>query len=224
MKSPAFQFYADDFVAGTCDLSAEEVGAYIRLLCLQWNRGSIPVQDRFKLNRIAGCTVTDDVLSKFPDGKNARLEAVREKQLSFIEMQRAKGIASGQSRLNRGSTAVQPNPEPKGNSPSPSPSITKLKLSNKAEQAPQVIPESLNRPDFAAAWSDWCAYRRERGQTLKSRTAHAQLAELAKRGPAAAIASIRQSIMQGWQGLFELRSNGNAPKIAGTLSPEFNKF
>jgi uncharacterized protein YdaU (DUF1376 family) len=34
-KPPAFQFYADDFLGGTIDLTTEEVGAYIRLLCFQ---------------------------------------------------------------------------------------------------------------------------------------------------------------------------------------------
>jgi len=76
-KSPAFQFYPDDFIGGTCDLSAEEVGTYIRLLCYQWSRESIPVDDTSKLVRIAGTNVTLDVLAKFPDGKNAKLESVR---------------------------------------------------------------------------------------------------------------------------------------------------
>ena len=43
-KAPAFQFYADDFLAGTLEMSQEEVGQFIRLLCHQWNRGSIPVE------------------------------------------------------------------------------------------------------------------------------------------------------------------------------------
>ena len=43
-KAPAFMFYADDFLAGTLEMSQEEVGQYIRLLCHQWNRGSIPVE------------------------------------------------------------------------------------------------------------------------------------------------------------------------------------
>ena len=76
-KAPAFQFYPDDFIGGTCDLSAEEVGTYIRLLCYQWSRESIPVEDIPKLTRIAGSNVTLDVLRKFPDGKNAKLESVR---------------------------------------------------------------------------------------------------------------------------------------------------
>jgi len=34
-KPPAFQFYASDFLVDTIDLSNEELGAYVRLLCYQ---------------------------------------------------------------------------------------------------------------------------------------------------------------------------------------------
>ena len=124
-QPPAFQFYADDFLGGTIDLTTEEVGAYIRLLCFQWNRGSVPVQaDKLKL--IAGCDVTEAVKLKFPHGKNERLEQERQKQADYREKQRQKGILSGQARFNRGSTVVQPSGEPKGNSPSPSPFIPSM--------------------------------------------------------------------------------------------------
>ena len=41
-KSPAFQFYAADFVMDTQSWTAEEVGVYVRLLCSEWVNGSIP--------------------------------------------------------------------------------------------------------------------------------------------------------------------------------------
>ena len=76
MKPPAFQFYSDDFVAGTSDMTQAETGAYILLLCRQWATGEIPADyDRLKL--IAKGEVSDHVLAKFPDGKNARMEKVR---------------------------------------------------------------------------------------------------------------------------------------------------
>ena len=77
-RSPWFSFFPDDFLGGTVDLSPAEVGAYIRLLCHQWARGSIPHAEPHKLARIAGCPVTADVLAKFPGGINRRLEIVRE--------------------------------------------------------------------------------------------------------------------------------------------------
>jgi uncharacterized protein YdaU (DUF1376 family) len=142
-KSPAFQFYADDFLAGTLDMSQEDVGAYIRLLCHQWSRGSIPVETE-KQQRLAGGSISADVLLKFPVGddglrRNPRLEEEREKQMEFRQKQREKGLKSAETRkmLNHGSTAVpttvqpdgqpgtqpttQPDGQPEGNSPSPSP-------------------------------------------------------------------------------------------------------
>ena len=124
MKPPAFQFYADDFAAGTCDLSAADVGAYIRLLCYQWSRGSIPINDPAKIARIAAVEPSADVLAKFPSGQNGRMEAERVKQAEYRQQQSDKGKASAQARFNRGSTVVQPEGQPKGNSPSPSPSPT----------------------------------------------------------------------------------------------------
>jgi len=38
VKPPAFQFYPDDFIGGTCDLSAKEVGAYIRYFAFSGRR------------------------------------------------------------------------------------------------------------------------------------------------------------------------------------------
>jgi uncharacterized protein YdaU (DUF1376 family) len=137
-KAPAFQLYADDFLAGTLDLSQEEVGAYIRLLCHQWSRGSIPVEPE-KQQRLAGGLVSDAVLAKFRQCednllRNERLEAEREKQANYRNKQREKGLKSALARAaaNRGSTAVattvqptiQPDGQPEGNSPSPSPSPT----------------------------------------------------------------------------------------------------
>lgn len=57
-KSPAFQFYASDFLVDTAEMSNQEVGAYIRLLAYQWvNDGITSVEH--KLNRILGKELDD---------------------------------------------------------------------------------------------------------------------------------------------------------------------
>jgi hypothetical protein len=157
-KAPAFQFYADDFLAGTLDMSQDEVGAYIRLLCHQWSRGSIPVETE-KQQRLAGGSVSVDVLAKFQlcdDGlfRNARLESEREKQKEYRNKQREKGLKSALARsiLNHGSTAVgttvqpshQPNGQPEVNSPSPSPSPDSIKDLGIPESMGTKVP----RPRF----------------------------------------------------------------------------
>jgi len=94
-KPPSFDFFPDDFIAGTYHLPAEAVGIYVRLLCYQWNNGGIPTEE-IELARIAGVdtdamrTHMRTIMLKFmPDGcgamKNARLEREREHKLSVIE-------------------------------------------------------------------------------------------------------------------------------------------
>lgn len=94
-KPPSFDFFPDDFVAGTYHLPAEAVGIYVRLLCYQWNNGSIP-SDENELARIAGVdadamrTHMRTVMLKFVQSeceglKNERLEREREHKLSVIQ-------------------------------------------------------------------------------------------------------------------------------------------
>lgn len=141
MNPPAFQFYADDFIGGTCDLSAKDVGAYIRLICFQWSKGKIP-SDRNKLARIAGTNVTLDVLSKFPDGMNQRLENERIKQEEYREKKAKSGKNGAEKRWHNHSTPiVSPLADPIANgmandsSPSPSPLPIKNATHSKARKA-----------------------------------------------------------------------------------------
>lgn len=137
MKPPAFQFYADDFLAGVADMTQAEVGAYILLLCHQWGRGEIP-GDAARASLIAKGKVSPHVMSKFPDGKNVRLEKERQKQTVFREAQAMRGKAGAAKRWDgerhsaSNGTAMQ-SPEAQAQpehgfpspSPSPSPDITK---------------------------------------------------------------------------------------------------
>jgi uncharacterized protein YdaU (DUF1376 family) len=131
MKPPAFQFYADDFIGGTVNMTAHEVGCYIRLLCYQWSHGDILIDDS-ALRRVAGGTVSSTVKAKFPDGKSPRLEEERIKQEAF-RAERSdsgrKGAAkrwSDSSANSSSNSSAMKEPMAKGmandSSPSPSPS------------------------------------------------------------------------------------------------------
>lgn len=68
---------------------------------------------------------------------------------------------------------------------------------------PADVPAPLDTPEFRSAWADWLADRRERKRKpYTERGVAGLLAELAKHGPAAAVAAIRESIRNGYQGLF----------------------
>lgn len=141
-KPPAFQLYADDFLAGTMTMTNEEVGAYFRLLCLQWSAGCIRDQDINRISRMTsdGTAMAQpcmyNVTSKFVRSaddtlRNARLEAERSKQREFRENRSKSGQKGAAARWNDGTAIGTANGKPmaqpmantmaKDGSPSPSP-------------------------------------------------------------------------------------------------------
>ncbi len=117
-KAPAFQFYPDDFVGGVADMTQAEVGAYILLLCAQWGRGEIPL-DPERAALAAKGPVSHHVFSKFPGGKNARMERVR----AGLEAYKAAQSERAHMRWDkpRNASAMPPHMQAQC-SPSPSPS------------------------------------------------------------------------------------------------------
>ena len=90
MKDPAFLLYSGDFLVGVTDLSMEERGQYITLLCLQHQKGRLS-KKAIKAALIAD--VSDDVISKFTvDDKglfyNERLEHEIAKRAKHCDKQR----------------------------------------------------------------------------------------------------------------------------------------
>lgn len=67
---------------------------------------------------------------------------------------------------------------------------------------PLVFTLEQGSPEFQAAWDEWMGYRRERHLTMTAKTLQKQLDFLDSLGPEAAIESIKNSIRNGWIGLF----------------------
>jgi uncharacterized protein YdaU (DUF1376 family) len=166
-KAPAFQFYADDFLAGTSDMSAEEVGGYIRLLCHQWTKGGIP-NDPDRAGRMAtllGSPSLGYVLAKFSlcdDGmlRNERLEQVRAEQEAYKLRQASSGRNGAQKRWSKCQNDGNPNGNPNGvaiatpmatpmakawpqdSSPSPTPNNKEESIAPKSQRS-RFIPPSV---------------------------------------------------------------------------------
>ena len=158
---PSFQFYPADFTLSTAMMEGSEVGAYIRLLCAQWEHGGLPNNPK-KLARLSGAAdfqefeeIWSVLESKFEvceDGqlRQARLEREREKQKRYRKSQSEKGKKSAESRKkgpkesateggenqpksNRGSTAVA------------TPASTAVQPRHQPEGQPDTQPEG--QPD-----------------------------------------------------------------------------
>ena len=89
MKDPAFLFYSNDFLSGTMLMTDEEIGQYIKLLCLQHQKGHLKEKDMLNICK----TYDEDIFSKFlkdEEGNyyNERLENETNKRKAYSESRR----------------------------------------------------------------------------------------------------------------------------------------
>lgn len=229
-KAPAFQLYADDFIAGTADMTAEEVGGFIRLLCHQWSHGSIPAdQDRAaRIAGLIGSPCVGYVLAKFSpcDGhtlKNDRLEKIREEQQAFRAKQAAAGLNGAKKRWSKWPNDGDPNGVamatpmatpmatawPDDSSPSPSPK-NKEEVSEKTPWEVKfglIMPERLQTDECMAAVETWLAYKSERKQGYKRIGLSKALDAWANDFNASTFpAAVNHSIANNYQGIFPPRA------------------
>ncbi len=162
-RDPAFPLYADDFLSGTADMSAEEVGAYIRLLCHQWSKGGLP-NDEPRLARMAGLMGSPSlgyVVAKFrpcDDGclRHPRLESIRAERDAFKARQAHSGAAGAERRWGTKRNNGNPNGNPmatplakawpEDSSPSPSPVIPPIAPQGGQETPPEPPAPKRRKP------------------------------------------------------------------------------
>jgi hypothetical protein len=73
-------------------------------------------------------------------------------------------------------------------------------------------PASLRTPQFLLAWESWQAHRKELKKPLTPTSTQQQLEKLAEMGPDRAVSTLRNSIANGWQGIFEEKSMPAQPR------------
>ena len=100
-KDPAFLFYSNDFLTGVSDLTMEERGQYITLLCLQHQKGNLSE----KTIRLSVGNAAADVMAKFSRGEdglffNQRLNEEIEKRKIHGEKQRQRAKDGWDKRKN----------------------------------------------------------------------------------------------------------------------------
>jgi biotin operon repressor len=77
---------------------------------------------------------------------------------------------------------------------------------------------------FRQAWDSWMAYRKEKKKPMTDRTIDMQLNDLRVLTEAQAIATINQSIKQGWVGLFALQGSFKQAGHVTTKAQHNNGF
>lgn len=96
-QDPAFLFYPSDFLVGTILMTDEQVGRYIKLICLQHQLGHLSEEDMIKI-----CQTHDkDVFSKFIKDEfglyfNERLEKELNRRISFSNSRRVNRLGGNE--------------------------------------------------------------------------------------------------------------------------------
>ena len=88
MKNPAVLFYTGDFMTGTLFLNNEEVGAYIRILCMQHQKGHLTEEEMFQICKKK--EIFSSIILHFKKDKkglyfNKRMELEIEKRQKYSE-------------------------------------------------------------------------------------------------------------------------------------------
>ena len=155
-KSPAFQFYVQDFLSGVKFFSAEETGAYILLLCEQWDSGFIENNDKI-LRKITGISSKklQKVVEKFEiiDNKliNKRLDEEKSKRLLFIDRASEGGKESARLRAEEKSRSLEIKHPLKSKSSSSSSSSKKEKYIKKSFSDSEIFDKTT----FCKIFSEW---------------------------------------------------------------------
>jgi hypothetical protein len=205
-KDPAFLFYSSDFLNGVADLTMDERGQFITLLCLQHQKGTLTD----KTIRLSLGSVSVDVLSKFikdKDGNffNERLQEEIEKRIQFTESRRNNGSKGGRPKNN-----TKPIGLAKHNL------MEDVNENENEDINTNVNKEKVELPfesyQFKDAWEQFKFYKKKEFKfTYKTKqseiAALKELLILSKGHEDIAIKIINQSMANGWKGLFNLKED-----------------
>lgn len=206
MKDPAFLFYPNDFLSGTLTMSDDQIGKYIRLLCLQHQRGHLSEKDMIFICK----SYDEDIFSKFKIDEenkyyNDRLER---------EIVRRKAYSDSRSK-NRKATSDKRSEKKKDKK------IISSSYDNHMETETITIINELNlNNEYTKVVSKWLEYKKSRGEkyktTMSLKSLINQLAKFSASNPITADMIVEQSIANNWAGLFELKQNttNNKPSVS----------
>ncbi len=231
MKRPSFQFYPGDWMRDTalrsCSVGAR--GLWMDMICLMHEGtpyGYLKVNHKVILSanlaRMVGATLHDTegwldelrAAGVFSENDSDGIHSRRMIRDEDVRMRRAEGGVKG------GNPALMPPkkrkvnlnanlpPTPSSSSSSPSASSPSSSI---AQNEWEGLPEELNAEDFKTEWQTFIAYRKKkRLAALLPESVVAQWVLCATWGKQVAIESIKDTIRNGWQGLFPPKGNNGS--------------
>ena len=103
MKNPAVLFYTSDFITGTMFMTNEEVGAYIRVLCMQHQKGHLTENEILQICKKK--SIFSKIISHFKKDKkglfyNKRMDKEKEKREKYSESRAKNRSKSSKDKNN----------------------------------------------------------------------------------------------------------------------------
>jgi uncharacterized protein YdaU (DUF1376 family) len=241
---PAFLLYVDDFIGGTYRMTNDQVGAYVRLLFVQFANGFITRDD---IIEICG-TFDEKIARKFSietePGKfqNERLLIETEKRKSYSDSRRRNRLKGIGQRVidfdhvdDKKSDHVidicsTHDEHMKSENDVADAKPAKKSKSKKADPKPADVVLPWDSEAFSAKWNEWKLYKGEQHRfvykPIGENNALKSLYNETAGDVELAIASINNSMARGWMGVIvtnDLKNKyGKKRKIAGTANGRSN--
>lgn len=209
-KDPAFLFYSSDFLTGTMLMTDEQVGRYIRLMCLQHQAGHLSEKDMLQI-----CKEKDDkIFSKFSVDKqgfyyNKRLDEEVSRRKEYSKSRKINGSKGGRPKKpyanHMESTCEAYENHTETENETENDTKNDLKKTTKKDTYSELENFSFSESVLEAI-KDWIAYKEERKDGYKPTGFKTLLKGLKEKselyGDKAVIDSIRASIESNYKGLF----------------------
>lgn len=209
-RDPAFLLYSSDFLTGTMFMTNEQVGKYIRLLCVQHQKGHLSDKDMMNI-----CSTYDeDVYKKFEKDEaglfyNKRLEIEMGKRKAYSESRRNNRLKGKNICKTYDAHMVNENEDENIDSIIKTiPIVEEAKPKKAKSEKSEINMEPFHDTHLNDNWKQWVEFRKEIKEPLTAIASTRQINFLNKYHPDIAIEIIDRSIQNNWKGLFEPKEGG----------------
>jgi len=208
-KDPAFLFYTSDFLTGTMLMTDEQVGKYIRLLCLQHQKGRLSEKHMLSVCK----TYDEDIYEKFTKDDeykyyNSRLEDESIKRSKFAQSRRdnAKGKRKPIKKLKKAYAQHMED-------------VNENENINKD----RIIIFPFDSKKFKDYWNIWKEYKSTEHKfkyksEISEQSALKKLSTLANVNEDTAIKILEDAMANGYKGFFEIKTNKNGNHKEETIN------
>lgn len=206
MNDPAVLFYTSDFLTGVMDMSMEERGMYITLLCYQHQKGHIEEKTIRFLLGYAKDNLPEVIMKHFKvddEGKyyNDRMDLEKDKRSKFVETRRKNGLKGGRPSSKKEKPIGKPSGKPLGK--------PKNNLMGNENENENIY---YNNKELNNIFLEYLDLRKKLKLVNTERAIKLLINKLEPYDDNIKYKMIEQAIEHSWKTVYELKDNNNIKK------------